>query len=540
MKTNRWIPYTTASLALALMAASGAAANAQVTNLISDTTFETEPDGRARYTFTYSYAGNGDNSWSDPGGDREVIGEFGYPEDNPTNTVLRFTFDTSFYTPVPSGAWYGFGVGGGFNQTRFDVSNLSTNRADYVLTFEARAENLLPGTTTATGEFQVQLDTPDDTIQPPDSNGDADRVIQVNLPFEVGTNWTRFRLPLGEGGIGGGSERNLMLYSSSIDSVAFNVNFPNPGDDFGFDPGNLVYMDNVRLEVISRPASTNEPPLVGIPIVDWNFDNKPTDYNYEYNWSANEVMPVFTGSREAVGYGVGGTNAWILQMDNTELGNNPPAWAGGGTGGGGAVDFTAFTSPDLAAYRISFDARVEGLAPEKTDTTTVLQLFLDVPDDTLLPADENTDADQLLRLDFQITGVYSNFEHRAFLLSVGSAGNNTSKTNFPPYHSLINGLRTQWQIENAASINDWGYDADNALVIDNVKLERLETATSNQTPITIQIDSNGLTLTWTGNSKLQSSTSVTGPFAEVQNASSPYNTTATGTARFFRLVSPTQ
>jgi hypothetical protein len=120
------------------MAAAAAAANAQVTNLISDTTFETEPDGRARYTYTYSYAGNGDGSWSDPGGDREVIGEFGYPEDNPTNTVLRFTFDTSFYTPVPEGAWYGFGVGGGMNQGSFDPLLLSTNRADYVLTFDAR------------------------------------------------------------------------------------------------------------------------------------------------------------------------------------------------------------------------------------------------------------------------------------------------------------------------------------------------------------------------------------------------------------------
>jgi hypothetical protein len=397
-----------------------------------------------------------------------------------------------------------------------------------------RAENLLPGTATDTGEFQVQMDTPDDTIQPADSNGDADRVIQVNLPFEVGTNWTRFRLPLGEGGIGGGSERNLLLYTSSINSIAFNVNFPNPGDDFGFDPGNLVYMDNIRLEVISQP-STNEPPLVGVRILDWNCDDKRTDYNYEYNWSANEILPVFTGARAAEGYGVGSTNAWILQMDNTELGNNPPAWAGGGTGGGGPADFTAFTSPDLASYRISFDARVEGLAPEKTETTTVLQLFLDVPDDSLLPADENTDADQLLRLDFQITGVYTNFEHRTFLLSSGSAGNGTSKTNFANFHSVINGLRTQWQIENAASVNDWGYDADNALVIDNVKLERLQASTTTP-PLSIQTGSNGLTLIWTGTSKLQSATSVTGPFTDVQNASSPYNTPVTGDARFFRLV----
>ncbi|HVY68652.1 MAG TPA: immunoglobulin domain-containing protein [Verrucomicrobiae bacterium] len=51
-------------------------------------------------------------------------------------------------------------------------------------------------------------------------------------------------------------------------------------------------------------------------------------------------------------------------------------------------------------------------------------------------------------------------------------------------------------------------------------------------------DGDSVTITWTGASagqKLQSASSVTGPWTDVANASSPFTTTATGTSMFFRV-----
>jgi hypothetical protein len=537
MKLNRWIPSGLATVALACTAGL-ATASAQTTNLISNTTFEltvtdaegnvVTPGGEARYPWAYTYAGGG---MEDPGGFREANVVFGIPEDNPTNILTKFSFETTAYTPVPAGAWYGFGFGAGMNWNSFDPAVLSTNREDYVISFDARAEGLLPGVATANGEMQVQMDAPDDTIQPADSNGDADRLIQANVNFAVGTNWTHYRIPLDPAGIGGGSDKNLKLYGLLMNSMNYNVNFNAPGDAFGFDADNAVYLDNVRLEVV-RKAVTNAPPSYGVTIANWNFDDKPTDYNYEYGWTEKGSQPTMTGNRAAEGYGVGGSNAWILQMDNSALANDNPAWAGGGTGGGGPVDFTQFNTSDLASYKFSVDARVEGLNPEKFDTTGVLQIFLDTPDDTLQPADENTDNDGILRLDFQLAGLETNWQTMTFTLAKGNVGSG-SKDNFIAHYNKINGFRTQWQVENAASVADWNYDADNALVIDNFKLERIYTGAP---AAAISLANGEVTITWSGQARLQSASSLEGPYTDVAGATSPYKASPTGNARFFRTV----
>src|SRR5262249_7112663 len=121
-------PYVrAAALLLACAAGLHTIAQAQtVTNVVSDTTFEPAitddqgtiltPDGWPRWPWTYSYAGGG---LTDPYGDKVADTAWGIPEGNPTNTVSKFTFDTSLYTPVPAGAWYGFGYGAGMNWNSF-------------------------------------------------------------------------------------------------------------------------------------------------------------------------------------------------------------------------------------------------------------------------------------------------------------------------------------------------------------------------------------------------------------------------------------
>jgi hypothetical protein len=229
-------------------------------------------------------------------------------------------------------------------------------------------------------------------------------------------------------------EKNLILAGQWINSVNYNLNFDAPGRAFGFDSDNIVYLDNVKLRVVMVTNNPSVPlPTATIAIVDWNFDDRPLDDVYGgYAWSANSGNPSFTYSGSAAGYGVGGSNAWILQMDNSVFANDPPAWAGGGSGGSGPVKFSEFNTSDLSTYQVSFDARVEGLAPDKLTTTAVLQLFFDAPDDTLQPADENTDNDRLGRLDFSLAGVETKWQTFTFTLNGASVGGG-SKANLQAF-----------------------------------------------------------------------------------------------------------
>jgi hypothetical protein len=104
-------------------------------------------------------------------------------------------------------------------------------------------------------------------------------------------------------------------------------------------------------------------------------------------------------------------------------------------------------------------------------------------------------------------------------------------------------FRTQWQIENAASVGDWGYDADNTLVVDSFKLARVQVGCP---PVVLTSAGNTLKLTWdapsSGTVKLQSTTNLAGPWSDVLGASSGYTTLTTGSQSFFRTVwvPPTQ
>jgi hypothetical protein len=78
---------------------------------------------------------------------------------------------------------------------------------------------------------------------------------------------------------------------------------------------------------------------------------------------------------------------------------------------------------------------------------------------------------------------------------------------------------------------DFGLDGDNTVVLDNVRLVRLQVGLP---PLTIDRSGGNVVITWTGPAKLQSATSVSGPYTDVAGATSPYSPPANGAARFFR------
>jgi hypothetical protein len=120
-----------------------------------------------------------------------------------------------------------------------------------------------------------------------------------------------------------------------------------------------------------------------------------------------------------------------------------------------------------------------------------------------------------------------------YLLNSGSLGFG-SKIAFATNHAVTS-VRIQCQIENATSEADWGFDADNTLIVDNIKLERIYVATP---PLTVTRSGNNVVVTWatpaTGTAQLQSATNITGPWTDVTGAVSGYSTSIAGEAKYFR------
>lgn len=495
------------------------------TNLLSFTSFDAE--AASPWSYGYFYGNNGLGFY-------ENNRSYYLPEDfELTNAFYFYAFDL---TDLAGTAAYGTGTGAPLFLN--DPAGFITGeRANYIFTFDARVEGLAEGQTSGNGEMQVQFYMPGET--------DAVKVLQINLPFLPTTEWTTFRFTLDQGSISGdSSEASFSTNFNAMSEIRFNVNFHEPHNQFGYDGPNALFVDNVKVEVVDRPTT---PPVETTPVImaEWNFDDKTVWYEYNYNWVSPGGEPlVQTAGNNANGavvndLGRDGSSAWFLNIDNSVYASSVASYAGAGTGGGGPVDLTLFNSTNLADYRITFDARIEGLAPERTTgTSALLQFFLDAPDDTVQPVDENTDNDLLVQLNFPIPLLSVEWQTYSFLLSKGNLGGGT-KERFAELLSAINGLRTQWQLENATDFAVWGYDADNTLVIDNFKLERLIPVASEPT-LNLAQEGNQLVLSWIApdgsNIRLQSAETLGGEWSDVTDATSGYTVETTGSSRFFRLV----
>jgi hypothetical protein len=517
MKT-RALLHQLASKCLILSAClAGSSLLAQSTNLVTLSTFQS-PDGQLRYTYPYHYTYGG----ADPGGSAEQFNASYFdPNDAElTNAMGAFTFDDSVFAgflAANPGGGFGYGFGGGLNFDGDATRFTSTNREDYIVSFDMKVEGLAPGSTTADGEFQIRFDAPDDTIQPPDDNFDIDTLLQVNIPVHPSTNWTHYVFTLDQGSIGGGSEENFALYNSLISDPRFGVNFNNP-EAFGYDADNAIYIDNIRLDVVQNVVTSTPPPTVDIPIVDWNFDDKPAAYDYAYTYSQNNAAD-FTAQAGFLPEGIGGSNANVLTFDSATFTNGTPSYAGAGSGFSGNMSQGQFTTTNLASYRLDFDYRVEGLDPAKSGTPGQMQLAI------------RTNGNAVITINFDVT-LKTNWQTFSGTLKKGSVGGG-SLAALSQNLAAIDSIQPNFQV--SAVPGDFGADADNKIVIDNVRLVRLEVGLP---PLTISRNGNSTVITWSGAAKLQSATSITGPWSDVTGATSPYTVPpSSGDIRFYRTSS---
>ncbi len=536
MKTKLIQRLRAALLGLAVACAAGFTlpASAQTitgTNEVAYTDFDSTFPG---YSFGYFYSWNVPDAPPEPGTYEYTIG-YTDPLLGTGPLVYRFAFtNTPYEGPVTTnGAGYGTGFGMPLNWGGDSTVFNSTNLVDYIFSWDARVEGLSPGQTTANCEMQLKLKSAVLVVP---------AVLQKNIGYNPGSNWMHFTYNLEAGGYADNttyeSFSNGIIAGITAIECAQNQHMPN--DQFGFDDNNVVYLDNIKLEVLQYSGPPPPPPpTVPFAILDYNFDDKPLWWfnNPGFNWSqlSPNSMPIPTGNGSNPGFGVGGSNAWTLAMDNSALAApNTPGWAGIGDNGGGPGNYTLFDTSALSSYRITFDCRVDGLAPDREKATAFSHsFFLRAPDDTLQPPDGDTNADDLVRLNFDFTAK-TNWSTVSFLLSKGNVGGG-SLANVTNHYSQITETMLEWGIQNANSGADWEFDNNNVLVIDNYKLERLYVGCP---PLNVQTAGNNIVVSWappsSGTAKLQSAATVNGNYTDVTGATSPYSTPISGAPKYFR------
>ena len=225
-------------------------AGAATTNLISSTTFQ-YPSGILKNNWDYSYA-----TPSVPPGSAEVFDYQWYDQEKDpeiTNYLGRFYFDDSVFAPMVStnaSLSYGSGFGGSLQFTNDGAVFASPYRSNYLCSFEMRVEGLKPGQTSVSADFSLKFEADDNTIQPQDTNTDQDLLLQVNYYASVRSNWTRFVFLLSQASLGGGtSDDTFLRYHTNVNNLVFGVNFHQPGNGFGFDSNNVVWIDNIRVDL---------------------------------------------------------------------------------------------------------------------------------------------------------------------------------------------------------------------------------------------------------------------------------------------------
>ena len=555
-KVSQWTPSALLGLACAFALGIGANAHAQRvplgTNQIAFTDFDNfSPPGG----YGYWYSGPVDVSAGAP----NYFDRYYYDSAiDPTNgpTVGQFTFDSTQFqgTDAVLTGWWGCGFGAGVNWTT-NADGFSTpdptlfssqDPTDYILTFDARVEGLLPDQVAADCDMEFRVGT--------NGGGGANWVMVKQIRYHPGTNWTHFRFTLDDGtwiGADQTSSTSLDTFTNAvalglIDAIAFNQNQPNPSQ-FGFDGDNAIYIDNLKLEVFTYAGPPPPPPpKVALPVFEYNFDDQSLWWIWPQGpdatttgWSANANLATYWGLWPLAGAGVDGSQALAIAMDNTAILTDPPgkpAWAGGNVSAGGPVNLAQMASTDLKDYRLNLQARAAGLADDQGSTPFVFQIYFNAPDGTLGgPTDGNRDT--LLRLNATVNNVKTNWQ--TFLVSLKDAAvDSGSVSNFQTYLSKIDEITFQLQIQNPHDDTVWGLDANNMIIVDNVKLERLVTGTP---PLSITTAGSDVVVTWaqpnTGAAKLQSSNSASSGWADVTPApTSPYHVPAVSAPKFFRTL----
>jgi hypothetical protein len=394
------------------------------------------------------------------------------------SSALRFTADTTdtqaaIITPN-NYSYMGFGV-------RTNVNSLLTplptsNLANYKLDVSVGAAGFKAGVTKANCLVDVRFFAPDDTVVPADADTDFDLVLGLRFQNAVVAKAAiesfSIRLNRTSELRDGTTLARFNTYFASVNFIQTVVEAGNGINDFGFDAGNVLIVDNLVLN-----ESVPPPPPAETPVVIIDYDASPRSYGgawYAFARSPDDANSLVRTDDLLDLVGVGGSFAQRTGIDTTPWG--PPYVVTTnflGFAGVAHVDTPAglLTSSSLADYKVAVDVRSSGFV-NIPNGKLILELF--APDDYFLPADANTDPDSIVRFRFEgATGFPITADYTTVARSLTDATfDSGSPATFAANFTAVTGYR--FSVEAIANPQSaFGFDADNFVFIDNLKVIRL-------------------------------------------------------------------
>lgn len=524
-------------------------ASAQSTNVIVQTDFDGDA-GQGNLNYSYGYCVAGSSSGSAlagySGGVTAGAGVGGTSAAAYTADYTLLPTDPNWTNPSLSYVYAVLGNGTSFTAPITPITPTSVLDS-FILSADLQVTGLLPGLNTADVTVsKVQFLSSGTVIF--DFSGDAGY---------VGTNFVHISIPLSSlsyGGVNGGDATHPVTdltnaaVVGTIDSMTIEFSVQglpvgtiggNPliSPPFGFTSTGTLVVDNVQLVQTGNtiPTPTQEKLIAQV-----NFDDQLGITNYGYSFSDVGAVPV---AAVITNTGVNGSMALQITANCASWTTNPPlSYSGWGAATRTLISF-ALTSTNQSSYRLYVSAKAGGFLPGITNGPGAVSVQFLAPDGTTGAPDGNPDV--VLELEPSVT-LTSNFQ--AFVFDGGAMPsvpyNGGSLALFDQYISKVYAVNVLVQAigDTGATPTVWGYDADNTVTIDNIRLVEVVPGLP---PVSV-LKTNGQTqVYWTdpgtgGTAQLQSSTNVAGPYLNVSGAASgtasPYTVPPGQKAQFFRTI----
>jgi len=539
---------------LAILGIAGAvsAATAQTTNIILQTDFDGDAN-QGNYNTYYGYTaagyGIGASSGSCVAGNSFTLsGGTGVGGTTNLTSVADYSllpFDPNWTNAADSYVYAVLGAGTSFGSPVTPITPTSL-MSSFILSADLQVLGLPPQLTNADVSITKVQCFSNTTVLLFDFNGDAGN---------VGSNYTHIAVPLSSLSYGAGPGDPAPLYpdASAFTNAAivgsinyFTIEYAVKGllgtiggtganqirPVFGFTNNAVLNVDNIELVQTGNTVPT---PTVERLIWQSDFDTTfPDDAVYGFSYRDGNNTATGTLSTNLTG-GIGGSASLEYTVDLSSWSGSPPAlYSGIGVGATESpIPFT-LTLTNNTSYRVYLSAKVGGVSAGVTNVSGVVDLLFRAP----------SNATEIVVFDLNPTITFTtNWQSYVFNNMPIGVNNGGSQALFDQYVSQVNQLSVQVVPQGSPNVATlFGYDANNTVDIDNIKVVELEPGLA---PLTVAKTNNQVQVIWTdpatgGWAKLQSATNVAGPYVDVSGASSaaasPYTVPSGSGQQFFRTM----
>jgi hypothetical protein len=297
--------------------------------------------------------------------------------------------------------------------------------------------------------------------------------------------------------------------------------------------GSTVAYTMNYFDVYSGNTSAAPPtPTVEKPIWQTNFDSTfPNDG--DYGFSDRDGSPAATGNWaiNPTG-GIGGSASFEYTVNFSAWSSSPPSsYSGFGIGADESPLPYSLTSSSQASYRVYLSAKVGGTSAGITNVPGQVDLSFFIPNGTEVYDLTST---------FMLSTNWQSYEFDGETNLQVATWLTGAQSLFNQYVSQVNKMEVQISVLGSPNVATlFGYDANNTVDIDNIKVVELAPGLA---PLTIVQTNARSMVVWAdpvtgGTAQLQRATNVTGPYLNVVGATSatasPY-AVPSGTNQFFR------